>query len=129
MSAWLRESALGFAAGCAGGLIKCAVAWGAARLGVTILIGAHGAAALTPGVLYPRIVWGGVWGLLFLLTFLRGSVLIGGLVAGLIVTAMQWLVLPLWWHGSLHFALMPLLEGLLLNLVWGWASALLLKWL
>lgn len=129
MGAWLRQFALCFAAGCAGGLIKSAAAWGAYRLGITVLIGAHGAGALTPGVLYPRVIWGGLWGALFLLPFLRNKAVVGGLIAGAIVTLVQWVVLPLWWHGGINFALMPLLDALLLNLIWGVAGALLLKWL
>lgn len=129
MNGWLRQLALCFAAGCVGGLAKSAVAWGAWRLGVTILIGAHGAGALSTGVLYPRVIWGGLWAGVFLLTFLRGSVVIGGVLAGLLVTAVQWVLLPLWWHGGISLALMPFLEALLLNLVWGLVSALMLKWL
>lgn len=129
MSGWLQQLALCFAAGCAGGLVKSAVAWGAWRLGVTILIGAHGAGALSAGVLYPRVIWGGLWAGFFVLPFLRGSVLIGGLVAGLLVTAVQWLLLPLWWHGAISLTLLPFMEALSLNLVWGLFSALLLKWL
>ncbi len=129
MSVWLRQLALYFAAGCVGGLVKSAVAWGAWRLGVTMLIGAHGAGALSAGVLYPRVVWGGLWAGLFVLPFLRGSVVVGGLIAGLLMTVVQWVVLPLWWHGGINLALMPFLEALILNLVWGLASALMLKWL
>lgn len=126
MRAWLRELALCFAAGCGGGFMKSAVAWGVARLGVGFL---HGGGAFGSGVLYPRVVWGGLWAFLFVLPFLRGSVLLGGVLAAAIVTVMQWVVLPLWWHGGLHLALWPLLEGLVLNLIWGLVAALLLKWL
>lgn len=129
MRNWLRDLALCFAAGCAGALIRGAVAWGAARLGVKVLIGAHGANALNAGVLYPRLIWGGLWAALFLLPFLRGRVLLGGSVAALLVTLMQWVVLPLWWQSGLHLSPMLVLESLLLNLIWGIATATLLKWL
>jgi hypothetical protein len=129
MGAWLRQFALCFAAGCVGGLAKSAAAWGAYRLGVTVLIGGHGANALTPGALYPRVIWGGLWAALFLLPFLRNRIFLGGLLAGAIVTLVQWVVLPLWWHSGLNLALMPMLDALLLNLIWGVVTALVLKWL
>lgn len=129
MKAWLRQVALCFAAGAAGGFAKCAVSWGAARGGVTVVVGLHGATALQPGALYARIVWGGLWALLFLLPPLRRSVLFGGVVAAVVVTLMQWVVLPLWWHAAIHFAPLPMLDALLLNMVWGLVAAALLRWL
>lgn len=129
MKAWLRQMAFCFAAGSAGALVKSAVSWGAARGGVTVVVGLHGAAALQPSLLYSRIVWGGLWALLFLLPQLRRSILFGGVAAGVVVTLMQWVVLPLWWHTAIHFALVPLADALLLNLMWGLATAALLRWL
>jgi hypothetical protein len=127
MNSWLRSLALAFAAGCGGAGIRALAMWGFAQAGWTVLVGSH--SALQPGALYPRIVWGGLWGFLFLMPLARKSFWIGGLLAGLIVTLVQWVLLPLWWHHSLHFDLMPLLNALLLNLIWGLATALLLKWL
>lgn len=129
MSQWLRNSALCFAAGCGGGLFESVVAWTAAHFGITAVIGTHGATALQAVSLYAHVVWGGLWGLLFLLPLLRNRVVVGGVIAGLLVTLIHWLVLPLWWHSGLHFALWPLLNAVLLNVVWGIATALLLKWL
>ena len=127
MSQWLRNSALAFAAGCGGGLAKSLAAWTAFHFGMTILIGSKGAAALQAGVLYPRVVWGGLWGLLFLLPLVSRSIWIGGLVAGLSVTLVQWVVLPLWWHHDLHVALMPMPPPLAFCPRAGMATALLLK--
>ena len=39
------------------------------RTGVTALFGVAIAPTLTPTWLYPRIVWGGLWGFLFLWNF------------------------------------------------------------
>ena len=127
MNQWLRGIALAFAAGCGGSAIRAVVSWGFAHFGVTAVIGS--ATALQAGALYPRIVWGGLWGLLFLLPLARKSVWVGGLLAAVIVTLVQWVLLPLWWHQTVHFALMPLLNALLLNVIWGLATALLVKWL
>jgi len=129
MSQWLRNSALCFAAGCGGGLVESVFAWTAAHFGLTAVIGTHGGTALQGSSLYAHVVWGGLWGLLFLVPLLRNTVIVGGVMAALLVTLIQWIVLPLWWHNGLHFALWPLLNAVILNGVWGIATALLLKWL
>jgi hypothetical protein len=53
-----------FSAGCLGALINSLVAWQFGEQGITRWIGVSMAPALTPAWLYPRIVWGGIWGLM-----------------------------------------------------------------
>lgn len=127
MNQWLRQLALCFAAGAAGALVKSLLAWACVRYGVAGPLGPHLPAGLGAGVLYPRIVEGGLWGFLFLIPLARNSVLASGLLWGAVVTVVQWLVLPLLYHSGLHFAALPLAAALLFNAVWGLATALLLR--
>ena len=59
-----------FSAGCLGGLANSFVVWQFGEQGIARLLGVSIAPTLTPAWLYPRIVWGGIWGLLFILPFL-----------------------------------------------------------
>jgi hypothetical protein len=129
MNQWLRDLALCFAAGAAGALVKCLLAFACVSYGLAGPLGPHLPAALASGALYPRIVIGGLWGFLFLLPLARHSVLASGLLWGLVVTLIQWLVLPLLYHSGLHFALLPLLAALLMNGIWGVVTALVLHWI
>lgn len=129
---WLRDLALCFAAGSAGGAAKGVVVWICAHFPATAAFGAQLAGALHAqnlpyaNGLYPRIVWGGLCGFLFLLPLARNAPLVSGFLWGLLLTIVQWLLLPLL-HGGLRFALLPIIATLLLNCVWGWVAALLLR--
>ncbi|MGD9310945.1 MAG: hypothetical protein PVG51_17510, partial [Desulfosarcina sp.] len=54
-----------FSAGCLGALANSLVLWQFGELGLARLFGVAMAPSLSAGWLYPRIVWGGIWGLLF----------------------------------------------------------------
>ena len=69
-----RSLSLYFAAGALGGLANSLVVWLFGELGVTAALGVSIAPALSPGWLYPRIVWGGIWGALFILPMEMGWV-------------------------------------------------------
>jgi len=57
-----------FTAGVLGALANSLVAWGFGAWGVTALAGVKLAPELTLAWLYPRLVWGGLWGLAFFFT-------------------------------------------------------------
>ncbi len=101
--------------------------WLSGFLGVTALLGVKLAPALTPAWLYPRIVWGGLWGLLFLLPVRRLSPVAQGLLLSIGPTLAQlFLVFPLWTPaGTLGFGLGSLTPVfvVLFNAVWGVAAA------
>lgn len=127
MTEWLRSLALCFAAGAVGGLVKSLVIWASARYGIHPQFGVSFAAALTPAVLYPRVVLGGLWGMLFVLPLARNSVWLRGLWLGLLVTVVQLVVVPLLAHRGLHLLTAAAAFTLLFNLVWGLATALMLR--
>jgi hypothetical protein len=63
----MKNLSLVFAAGCWGALWNSLAVWLFGVLGIAPALGVHIAPPLTPAFLYPRLVWGGLWGLLFLL--------------------------------------------------------------
>lgn len=60
-----------FCAGLLGGLANSLFLWLAGRWELTTLAGVAMAPQLTPSWIYPRLIWGGVWGLLFYFTVAR----------------------------------------------------------
>jgi hypothetical protein len=130
MRNFLDRAAVSFAAGAFGALVNSVAVWAAGQYGLTARIGVAIAPALTAGWLYPRLVWGGLWGFLFLLP-LRGSWWLRGLIVSLAPSAFQLLwVFP---HETAH-GLFGLRLGaptplfvLAANAVWGLAAAGLLR--
>ncbi|HYW92333.1 MAG TPA: hypothetical protein VFA95_07745 [Gammaproteobacteria bacterium] len=131
MALSLRRIVLTYGAGSAGGLVNALLAWGAGGLGITTALHVAIAPALTPHLLYPRVVWGGIWGTLFLLPVSRARPLRSGFLVSLVPTLVQLLlVFPRWtpW-GIAGLGLGWLTPGfvLLFNAAWGCASALALR--
>ena len=67
MNLTMRNLSLVFVAGCWGALLNSLAVWLFGVLGIAPALGVHIAPPLTPAFLYPRLVWGGLWGFLFLL--------------------------------------------------------------
>lgn len=63
----LRRAALYFAAGSIGGLAVVLTAWSFGRIGMPELFGVAIKPELELAWLYRAMVWGGIWGLIFLL--------------------------------------------------------------
>lgn len=116
-----------FAAGCLGALINSLVAWQAGELGIARWAGVSITPVLSAGWLYPRIVWGGLWGLLFVLPFFKSRFVLKGTLLSLVPTAVQLLyVFPhKTSHGLLGFQLGMWTPAFVLvyNWVWGVVTA------
>jgi hypothetical protein len=128
MGRFLGTISLVFAAGCVGAVFNSLAVWLFGRFGISAALGVNIAPALSPRWLYPRVVWGGLWGLLFLLPVLQGSVLGRGLLFSLGPSLVQLLVVfPYQVHkGILGLDLGTLTPVLVLafNAVWGVLAAL-----
>ncbi|MEJ2364459.1 MAG: hypothetical protein P8017_07215 [Deltaproteobacteria bacterium] len=74
-----RTLSLVFAAGCVGAVANSLMVYLFGDLGINAALGVKIAPRLTPAWLYPRVVWGGLWGFLFLLPIFRRSLLARGL--------------------------------------------------
>ena len=120
-----------FSAGCLGGLANSLAVWLFGAYGVTKSLGVRIAPDLSPGWLYPRLVWGGIWGLLFLLPVFRNSILRRGLLLSLGPTIIQlFVVFPYkadqGMMGLGLGALTPLLV-FVFNAIWGITVAIWLR--
>jgi hypothetical protein len=120
-----------FAAGCLGGLANSLAVWLFGAYGVTKSLGVRIAPDLSPVWLYPRLVWGGIWGLLFLLPVFPNSVLKRGLLLSLGPTIIQlFVVFPYkadqGMMGMGLGALTPLLV-FVFNAIWGVTVAIWLR--
>jgi hypothetical protein len=131
MKLCLQNISMVFSAGCMGGLVNSLTVWIFGTVGITGALGVRIAPSLTPIWLYPRIVWGGIWSVLFLLPLLHRSFLWRGLLYSLGPTAVQlFIVFPVKGKGIMGLsigALTPMFV-LIFNAVWGIAAAYWLKW-
>ncbi len=127
----MKKLLLFFAAGCLGALANSLTVWFFGSAGITSSLGVSIAPALTPGWLYPRIVWGGIWGFLFILPMMQSKLLLKGSVLSLFPTAVQlFFVFPFQANkglAGLDLGLYTPLLVLFFNWVWGVVAALAIK--
>ena len=86
---------------------------------------------LTPAFLYPRLVWGGLWGFLFLIPLARWSFPVRGLFFSLGPTLAQlFVVFPHAQKGVLGLQLGSLTPLLVVfyNAIWGYGAGWWLNW-
>ncbi len=131
MKKLVRNILLVFSAGCAGGLANSIALWLLGLWGVTQSLGVNLAPALTPAWLYPRIVWGGIWGVLFLLPLLRQQTILRAFIFSMGPTMVQlFIIFPFkankGFMGTDLGAMTPLFV-IFLNFIWGLKAAILLK--
>ena len=87
---------------------------------------------LTPAWLYPRLVWGGLWGWLFLLPRPKLTYSSRGIIFSLGPSLVQvFVVFPLKAHkgvGGIDLGTLTPLLVLFFNAIWGLVTAVWLKW-
>jgi hypothetical protein len=112
-----------FSAGSLGGLANSLALWGLGAVGVTAAMGVSVSPSLSAAWLYPRLVWGGIWGFLFLLPICRQNWWLRGVLFGLGPALVQLLVVfPLKadkGYLGLDLGTLTPLVVLIVNLVWG----------
>jgi len=129
----LQESTMLFSSGCLGGLVNCLAVWFFGAVGITTAVGVRIAPALTPPYLYQRMVWGGIWGFIFILPILRDSIWSRGILISLGPTIVQlFIVFPI----RLDKELMGLELGQLTplfvfiyNAIWGVCTVSWMRWI
>lgn len=131
MTKFVRRLSLVFAAGCLGGVCNSLTVWYFGSAGIASSFGVNIAPALTPAWLYPRIVWGGLWGILFLLPMLSSRPFLKGLVLSLGPSLIQlFAVFPHFAHKGIlgmHQGAWTPVFVLFYNAVWGVATGLWLR--
>lgn len=127
----MKKLLIVFAAGCVGGLANSLTVWLFGSCGIAATMGVAIAPALTPSWLYPRLVWGGLWGLLFVLPLWRSKMLLKGSLLSLLPTAIQlFVIFPVKAHkgvAGLELGLLTPLLVIFFNWVWGVVTAITIK--
>lgn len=77
MDQHIRRISLSFAAGCFGTLIASLAIWYVGSKGIPHRFGVAIAPALSFSFLHPRLIWGGLWGFLFLIPVWRSGFWVG----------------------------------------------------
>jgi|TARA_R110002096_G_scaffold183080_8_gene360938 hypothetical protein len=127
----MNKAFIFFTAGCIGGLANSLVVWQFGQLGINASFGVAIAPNLSPAWLYPRIVWGGLWGLLFLLPLWSSRLFLKASLLSLLPSLVQlFIVFPLKANkgvAGLELGLYTPVLVLFFNWVWGIASAISIK--
>ena len=123
-----REISMTFAVGIFGSLISAGAAWLSGRANLFGLLHCSLSGDYTKWRFYQHLVWGGIFGLVFLLPFFAASVFKRGLLFGLLAAAFTlFVVFPFWMHKGwlgVDFGHTAFLFVILLSLIWGLATAL-----
>lgn len=127
----MKKLLICFAAGCLGALTNSLAVWAFGEYGITKQFGVAIAPALKLAWLYPRIVWGGIWGLLFVLPFLNSRLITKGAIISLFPTLVQLLVIfPIQankGYFGLELGMYTPAVVVFFNLIWGIVAALAIK--
>jgi hypothetical protein len=127
----MKKLLIVFAAGCLGALANSLTVWLFGIYGIPQSFDVTMAPALSPAWLYPRIVWGGLWGLLFVLPMLQSSPVLKGSLLSLFPTAVQlFVVFPMQLGkgiAGIELGLLTPLFVLFYNWVWGVVTALTIR--
>ena len=128
----VRNLSLVFAAGVLGGLINSLAVWAFGEFGITAAAGVNIAPKLSAAWLYPRLVWGGIWGVLFLLPMMQTSIWSRGFIYSLGPTLVQlFVVFPMKAQKGamgLELGMLTPVFVVVFNAIWGWTAAIWLRW-
>jgi len=118
----IRKLSGAFTGGALGALVDSVNIVLLSKVGFTTLIGVSLAPQWSGPWLYQRMVWGGIWGLILVLPYLRSRIVLRGIVMSLAPTAMMlFRVFPSMGKGlmGVEFGVMTPVLVLLLNFIWG----------
>ena len=127
----MKKALIFFAAGCLGAFANSVVVWLFGDYGITKSLGVSISPALTASWLYPRIVWGGIWGWLFFLPLLNSKPLAKGTILSLFPTIVQlFIVFPYKAHkgvAGMDLGVLTPVFVFVFNWVWGVVTSLAIK--
>jgi hypothetical protein len=127
----MKKLLICFAAGCLGGLVNSLAVWAFGEYGITKHFGVAIAPALKLAWLYPRIVWGGLWGLIFVLPFMNNKLITKGAIISIFPTLVQFFVVFPIQAGKGYFGMdlgmyTPAFV-VFFNLIWGVVTAITIR--
>jgi len=120
-----------FAAGCLGALANSIAVWLSGDMGISGALGVSISPRLSAAWLYPRIVWGGIWGELFFLPLLRSKPISKGTLLSLFPTAVQlFIVFPYKTKkgiAGMELGIFTPVFVIVFNWIWGIVTSLTIK--
>jgi hypothetical protein len=127
----MRKLLIYFSAGCSGGLAYSIAVSAFGDLGITSALGVSFHHGLSPEWIYSRVVWGGIWGILFFMPLSGSNLFLKGTILSLLPASFQlFVVFPLLSNhsiGGIDLGLLTPLVILFYNWLWGVATALMLQ--
>ena len=124
---WFLMLSLTFTAGAIGGLANALVVWFFGLKGINQMMGVNIAPKMTTALIYPKIVWGGLWGLLFVFAMTPDKLFLKAALISLAPTVVQLLyVLPKDPIAGLYGLKLGTLTPAMVvffNLVWAFSAA------
>lgn len=121
-----------FAAGCIGAMANSLAIWACGKYGVSAYFNVQLSPALTPEWLYPRIVWGQIGALLFVLPLLKSRPLAKGVFMSLFPSLFQLLfIFPFKakkGYLGLDLGTLTPLFVIVFNLIWGVVTSWTIRW-
>ena len=123
----IRKISCAYVGGMLGALVDSFNIWFLGKIGITSLLGIGLQPEFTAPWLYPRLVWGGLWGLLFMLPVLQTRLYARGMVFSLLPSALVlFMVFPSMGKGvlGLGFGLLAPVLVIFLNFLWGIVASL-----
>ncbi|MBD3296224.1 MAG: hypothetical protein GF392_02510 [Candidatus Omnitrophica bacterium] len=131
MREFVRKISLAFTAGAVGGILNRFVVWLFGYTGISGDLGVNFAPAWSKMFVYTGIVWGGIWGFLFILPLLRRSAALRGILYSIPPTlVMLFVVLPRQMNKGMmgtDLGNMMLVLVVFFNIIWGLGAAYWLK--
>jgi len=128
----MNRALIFFAAGCLGAFANSVVVWLFGDLGITKFLGVSISPVLTASWLYPRIVWGGIWGLLFFLPMFDSKPFFKGTILSFYPTMVQlFIVFPIKAKKGIAGIELGILTPALVfifNWVWGVVTSLTIRY-
>ena len=128
----MKKLLIYFAAGCLGAIANSLAVWIFGDLGITNALGVSISPKLTAGWLYPRIVWGGIWGLLFFLPLMNSKPFSKGTFLSLFPTIVQLLIVFPYKAkkglAGIELGIFTPLFVLIFNWIWGVVTSLAIRY-
>jgi hypothetical protein len=128
----MKKILIFFAAGCLGGLVNSVLVCLIGDLGISKFLGVSISPALTSDFLYPRIVWGGIWGWLFFLPLFNSKPFYKGTVLSIIPTiGLLFIIFPFKMKkgiAGIEFGLLTPALIFMVNWIWGVVTSFTIKY-
>ncbi len=126
MRRYIHRLTIYYGAGSLGALVNSLVVWLCGTNGINTFLQVNIHPRLTSDWLYPRLVWGGIWGLLLFLPLVKSRLLLRGFLISLGPTAAQlFYIFPVLQHKGLLGLKLGLLTPVAVigfNWIWGVAA-------